>query len=40
LTDEQWSVLAPLMPAEPRQGHRWSDHQMVIDGVPPDQDGH
>ena len=23
----------PLMPAHPRQGHRWNDHRMVINGV-------
>jgi transposase len=24
LTDEEWMRLAPLMPAHPRQGHRWT----------------
>ena len=33
LTDEEWARLAPLMPAHPRQGHRWNDHRMVIDGI-------
>ena len=33
LTDEEWQRLAPLMPAHPRQGHRWNDHRMVIDGI-------
>jgi transposase len=33
VTDGQWQLLAPLMPAHPRQGHRWSDHRMVIDAV-------
>ena len=33
LTDEQWALLAPLMPPHPRQGHRWTDHRLVIDGV-------
>jgi transposase len=33
LTDAQWALLEPLMPAQPRQGHRWSDHRTVIDGV-------
>jgi transposase len=33
LTDGQWALLAPLMPADPRQGHRWSDHRMVINAV-------
>jgi transposase len=33
LTDAEWARLAPLMPAHPRQGHRWNDHRTVIDGI-------
>jgi len=33
LTDEQWQLLSPLMPAHPRQGHRWHDHRVIMDGV-------
>jgi transposase len=33
LTDEEWELLAPLLPAHPRQGHRWNDHRTVINGV-------
>jgi transposase len=33
LTDEEWERLAPLMPAHPRQGHRWNDHRMVVNGI-------
>ena len=33
LTDEEWARLEPLLPAHPRQGHRWADHRLVIDGV-------
>jgi transposase len=33
LTDAQWRLLAPVMPAHPRQGHRWTDHRLIIDGV-------
>jgi transposase len=33
LTDEEWARLASLMPAHPRQGHRWNDHRMVINGI-------
>jgi transposase len=33
LTDEEWEGLAPLLPAHPRQGGRWLDHRMVINGV-------
>lgn len=33
LTGEEWSRLEPLLPAHPRQGHRWADHRTVINGV-------
>jgi transposase len=33
LTDDEWAVLEPLLPAHPRQGHRWADHQLIMDGV-------
>jgi transposase len=33
LTDAEWALLEPLMPAHPRQGHRWTDHRLIIDGV-------
>ena len=33
LADEEWQRLAPLLPAHPRQGHRWNDHRTVIDGI-------
>jgi len=33
VTEEQWALLAPLLSAHPRQGHRWADHRMVINGV-------
>jgi transposase len=33
LTDEEWERLALLLPAHPRQGHRWNDHRTVINGV-------
>lgn len=33
LTDEEWDLLSPLLPAHPRQGHRWNDHRTVINGV-------
>lgn len=33
LTDEEWVRLEPLLPAHPRQGHRWNDHRAVINGV-------
>jgi transposase len=33
LSDAQWALLKPLMPTHPRQGHRWHDHRLIIDGV-------
>src|SRR5881394_3000649 len=33
LTDEEWARLEPLLPGHPRQGHRWNDHRLVIDGI-------
>src|SRR5260370_22368037 len=33
LTDGEWARLAPLLPRHPRQGHRWNDHRLVIDGI-------
>ena len=33
LTDQEWQRLLPMMPADARQGRRWSDHRMVINGI-------
>ena len=33
LTDAEWARLEPLLPAQPRQGRRWNDHRMVINGI-------
>ena len=37
LTDEQWAVLAPLIPDPPRRedkrGRPWKDTREVLDGV-------
>lgn len=33
LTEEEWALLQPLLPGNPRQGHRWADHRAVINGV-------
>jgi len=33
LTDAEWARLEPLLPRQPRQGHRWNDHRVVIDGI-------
>ena len=33
LTDAEWVLLEPLLPGHPRQGRRWNDHRLVIDGV-------
>jgi transposase len=33
LSDAEWARLEPLLPAHPRQGHRWNDHRVVVDGI-------
>src|SRR6266851_3274925 len=33
LNDGEWARLAPLLPSHPRQGHRWNDHRLVINGI-------
>jgi transposase len=33
LTDAEWAWLEPLLPRHPRQGHRWNDHRLVMDGI-------
>jgi len=32
LTDEQWTLIEPLMP-KPRPGGRWNDHRTTVDGM-------
>ncbi|MEU9887483.1 IS5 family transposase [Sphaerisporangium sp. NPDC051011] len=33
LSEEEWQCLSPLLPVNPRQGGRWADHRLVINGV-------
>jgi transposase len=33
LSDAEWARLEPLLPRHPRQGHRWNDHRLVINGI-------
>jgi transposase len=33
LSDAEWARLEPLLPRHPRQGHRWNDHRLVINGL-------
>ena len=33
LTDDERARLEPLLPGHPRQGHRWNDHRLVINGI-------
>lgn len=33
LNDAEWAWLEPLLPCHPRQGHRWNDHRVVINGI-------
>ncbi len=33
LTGAEWALLEPVLPGQPRQGRRWNDHRVVIDGI-------
>jgi transposase len=33
LTGAEWALLEPLLPGQPRQGHRWNDHRVVMEGT-------
>jgi transposase len=33
LTDEEWALLEPLLPADPPRGGRWRDHRTTISGI-------
>jgi transposase len=34
LTDEEWALLEPLLPARaPRRGRPWKDHRQVVDAI-------
>ncbi|MFE1101982.1 transposase [Nocardiopsis alba] len=33
LSDAEWALLAPLMPADPHKGKKWADHRKVINGI-------
>jgi|HubBroStandDraft_5_1064220.scaffolds.fasta_scaffold03504_2 transposase len=33
LSDAEWAQLEPLLPRHPRQGHRWNDHRLVVNGI-------
>jgi transposase len=33
LTDTEWDLLKPLLPADPPVGGRWKDHRTVISGI-------
>jgi transposase len=33
LTDKQWQVLKPHLPANPSRGHDYRDHRQVINGI-------
>lgn len=33
LTDAEWAVLEPLLPADPPRGGRWRDHRTIISGI-------
>jgi len=34
LTDDQWTLIEPLLPDRaPRRGGRWRDHRLIVDAV-------
>ncbi|MFL6072526.1 MAG: IS5 family transposase [Mycobacteriales bacterium] len=33
LSNQEWAVLAALLPAQPARGGRWRDHRQVINGI-------
>ena len=33
LTDIEWEILQPLLPADPARGGKWKDHRTVISGI-------
>jgi transposase len=33
LTDAEWALLEPLLPADPPVGGRWKDHRTTISGI-------
>ncbi|MEO3780186.1 transposase, partial [Micromonospora sp. B11E3] len=33
LTDDEWALLAPLLPADPPRGGRWRDHRTTVSGI-------
>ncbi|MEO3781602.1 transposase, partial [Micromonospora sp. B11E3] len=33
LTDDEWVLLAPLLPADPPRGGRWRDHRTTVSGI-------
>lgn len=33
LTDAEWELLKPLLPADPQRGGRWRDHRTTISGI-------
>ncbi|WP_376771437.1 transposase [Micromonospora polyrhachis] len=33
LTNREWAVLAPLLPAQPDRGDQWRDHRQVVNEV-------
>jgi transposase len=33
LSNDEWAVLAPLLPAQPVRGRQWRDHRQVINAI-------
>jgi transposase len=33
LTEEAWSIIAPLLPAQGRRGGQWREHRTILNGI-------
>ena len=33
LTDQQWELIAPLVPANGKRGGQWAEHRTVVNGI-------
>lgn len=33
LTEQQWAKLTPLLPPNPKRGHAYKDHRIVLNGI-------
>ena len=33
LSDEQWELIAPMLPGNKNRGGQWKDHRLIVDGI-------